>query len=142
MEEIICPECGQTGFKCNASLAAHRKFKHKVDGLTTKRTQLDEVLSRLDEIENKINDKGVNMATDEDLDRMCAQFPGLCQKVDRIGDVLESHPVPNENLLQMWRQCPECQPKLERLIKSGAFKEKAEEAKSDDFPWVDHHIND
>jgi len=146
MEELVCPECGQSQFKTKASLAAHRKFAHDVDGKSAKPSFSEKVLQRLTEIEEKVDgnlNKEVSMASNEELDRVCEMFPDLCRKVDRIGDILDQHPVPNESLLEMWRQCPDCQQKLEKLIKSGAFSGKAEEdGEPDDFPWVDKHVND
>ena len=150
MEELACPDC-EKSFKTKASLAAHRKFAHGVDGKSAKPSFSEKVLQRLTEIEEKVDgnlNKEVTMASNEELDRMCEMFPDLCEQVssmeeriNHISEIMESHPVPNETLLEAWRECPECQPKLERLIKSGAFKEKAEEEQDKDFPWVDHSIN-
>jgi len=141
--ELVCDICGKGEFSTKASVAAHKRFIHHIPGDHAKPSPTEKVMEKLEEICEKLDgNKEVSMPSSEELDRVCEMFPDLCQKVDRIENLLESHPVPNETLLQMWRQCPECQPKFERLIKSGAFKEKAEEAKSDDFPWVDRSISD
>lgn len=51
----------------------------------------------------------------------CQQFPALCAKVERIDQIVNSHPKPDKNIVQTWRSCPECSPELDRLIKSGVF---------------------
>jgi len=152
--ELTCPECGQSQFKTKASLAAHRKFAHDVDGKSAKPSFSEKVLQRLTEIEEKVDgnlNKEVTMASNEELGQVCRLFPGLCQKVDRIQGILESHPKPlKESLEPLWMECPECRElwlRWKEEIKAEAlndfsYKRGTEKAEKDeDFPWVDHSIN-
>jgi len=58
----------------------------------------------------------------------CQRFPELCgqvsslqRQVKGITEVMASHPKPDERLINIWENCPECRPELDRLVKSGAF---------------------
>lgn len=159
-EDLNCPECGN-GFSTKAALAAHRKFKHDVPSPNAKQPlsekvleRLEEITSRIDEVQGKLNDgqEVTNMPSDEELNRMCERFPGLCAKVDRIANVVESHPKPSRGLLDIWDNCPECRSMLQAMADRGEFdgyKSKAkvgasesEEEQESRLPWVDYEHKD
>ena len=80
------------------------------------------------------------------LGDFCDRFPELCQqtanleeKVNKLVSIAESHVAPQQALVDEWKSCPDCKPKLEKLIKDGAFKLEEEKVKVEesDFPWVD-----
>lgn len=149
--DLTCLECGN-GFSTKAALAAHKRFKHGIDGVSAKQPftekvfdKLTEMTSRIDEIQGNIKDKEeVSMPSNEELDRVCAMFPGLCKKVDNIENIVGSHPKPAESLEKIWLECPECKElwlAWKKRIGEGAVnahkmnKEETEEEEPD-LPWV------
>ena len=75
----------------------------------------------------------------------CKQFPSLCgqvanleKKVNVIQEATTSHPTPTESLIELWRGCPDCSPKLDKMIQEGKFKpaEEKEPEEESSFPWI------
>lgn len=107
--------------------------------------------------------KTVKEAVSEQLTGLgdfCDRFPGLCKQVDHLGaridhisEIMESHPVPTENLCcDIWGNCVECRSKLTELADRGVFDQfksgrakvrvGAEEEEEEGLPWVDYEHKD
>jgi hypothetical protein len=82
------------------------------------------------------------------LNDMCRQWPELCAVVKTQREQLNilarniaeiprrsEHPSPSESIVQGWRDCPDCAPKLETLLKDHPelFKPKERVKK---YAWV------
>jgi hypothetical protein len=74
------------------------------------------------------------------LGDFCSRFPALCgqvnsleKKVNAIQEATTSHPTPTEALLEIWRNCPDCKPKAEKL---GLIKPVEEKEEESSFPWI------
>jgi len=152
-KKLTCPECGENHFATNAALQSHRHFKHGVNSPNAKQPlsekvmeKLEEMTNRIDEIQGNLKDKQeVTMPSNEELDQVCAMFPGLCRKVDNIENIVGSHPKPVESLERIWLECPECRDlwlAWKKRIGEGAvnaYKNGGhEESEEEGLPWVDY----
>jgi len=137
-KEYYCDECDFTTDNIGA-LGSHRKYIHGKDGRFAKKS----LEQRLNELVEEVH--GMPELTKGEVEEIirrelansdfCQRFPDLCKRVERIEDVVGGHPIPSEQLLQVWGSCEECRPKLERLVKSGTFKAK-EETEDEEEQWT------
>ena len=78
--------------------------------------KLATIMEQLDALSSAVKSlKMPEIALPKNLDDVCARFPQLCQKVDRLSEgvaktneILSGHPKPSPALEKEWEDCKEC----------------------------------